>query len=264
MRAAIALALGIALGAQAQPQLTPAERAIASAREAVASDPKNPESFNQLATALARRARETADTAKYDEAQAALAESFRLAPENFEGLKIRAWLMLGKHEFGPALELAKQLNARVADDATVYGFLTDAHVELGNYREAEEAAQWLLDLGRGSIPGLTRAAYLRELFGDIEGAVELMSSAYDRIDPAESEERAWVLTQLAHLHLLSGKLEEADGLLEEALRLFPAYHYALANRAKVRCGEGRYAEAADLFRQRYQAATHPENLFDLA
>jgi len=264
VRAGIALALGFVFGAQSEAQLTPAERAIESARKVIASDPDNAEPFNQLAMALARRARETADPVKYDEAQAALAQSFHLAPDNFEGLKIRAWLLLGKHEFGPALELAKRLNDRVADDPMVYGLLTDAHTELGNYREAEEAAQWMLDLGRSSVPGLTRAAYLRELFGDIEGAVELMSSAYRRIDPVESEERAWVLTQLAHLYLLTGKLEEADGLLEEALRLFPGYHYALANRAKVCIGQGRHTEAADLLRQRYQAAPHPENLFDLA
>lgn len=264
MGAGIVLALAGVLGAQSSAALSPAERAIESTRQAIVAKPGNAELYNQLAMALARRARETSDPAKYDEAEEALAKSFQLAPDNFEGLRVRAWLMLGKHEFGPALELAKQLNARVADDPTVYGLLTDAHIELGNYREAEEAAQWMLDLGRSSSPGLLRAAYLRELFGDIEGAVELMSKVYERIDPGESEERAWVLTQLAHLSLLTGRLEEADGLLEEALRLFPGYHYALANRAKVLSGQGRHAEAADLLRQRYQLAPHPENLFDLA
>lgn len=256
--------MSLALSAQAPPRPTPAERAIAAAREAIAEKPGSADLYNQLAMALARRARETGDPANYDEAHAALARSFDLAPDNFEGMKIRAWLMLGKHEFGPALELAKQLNQRAADDATVYGLLTDAHVELGNYKEAEEAAQWMLDLGRSSIPGLTRAAYLRELFGDIEGAVELMSSVYERTDPAESEERAWALTQLAHLYSLTGRLEDAEALLEEALRLFPGYHYALASQARVRTGQGRLTEAVDLLRQRYQTAPHPENLFDLA
>jgi tetratricopeptide (TPR) repeat protein len=259
----IAFALGLALGVQTPTQLTPAERAIESARSAIAREPGNADLYNGLAMALARRARETADPAKYDEAQAALAQSFQIAPDNFEGLKIRAWLLLGKHEFAPALELAKQLNQRNADDPMVYGLLTDAHTELGNYREAEEAAQWMLDLGRASIPGLTRAAYLRELFGDIEGALELMSSVYQRTPPSESEERAWVLTQIAHLRVLTGKLEEADVLLDEALRLFPGYHYALANQAKVRAGQGRHAEAVEMLRQRYRTAPHPENLFDL-
>ena len=31
----------------------------------------------------------------------------------------------------------------------------------------------MLDLRPGNLPGLTRAAYLRELFGDLDGSVEL-------------------------------------------------------------------------------------------
>ena len=62
----------------------------------------------------------------------------------------------------------------------VYGMLTDANIELGKYAEAEKSAQWMLDLRPGNIPALTRAAYLRELFGDIEGALELMQQAFGR------------------------------------------------------------------------------------
>ncbi|MBI3693723.1 MAG: hypothetical protein HY238_02625 [Acidobacteria bacterium] len=46
--------------------------------------------------------------------------------------------------------------------------------------------------------------------------------------------------------------------------MFPEYHYALANLAKVRTAQQRHAEAADLLHRRYQAAPHPENLYDLA
>ena len=46
--------------------------------------------------------------------------------------------------------------------------------------------------------------------------------------------------------------------------MFPGYHYALGNLAKVRIQQKRYDEAVELLRQRYQAAPHAENLFDLA
>jgi tetratricopeptide (TPR) repeat protein len=46
--------------------------------------------------------------------------------------------------------------------------------------------------------------------------------------------------------------------------MFPGYHYALGNLAKVRIQQQRYNEAAELLRQRYQAAPHAENLFELA
>jgi len=137
-------------------------------------------------------------------------------------------------------------------------------VELGNYKDAEAAAQWMLDLRPGNVPALTRAAYLRELFGDIEGASELMDMAFQSTPPSETEDRAWILTQLAHLKLAVGKTEEAEKLLVQALTMFPGYHYALGNLAKVRILEKRYEEAIQLLKERYQAAPHAENLYEVA
>jgi hypothetical protein len=53
----------------------------------------------------------------------------------------------------------------------VYGLLTDANVGLGNYKDAEIAAQWMLNLRPGNLPALTRAAHLRELFRGAGGCV---------------------------------------------------------------------------------------------
>jgi tetratricopeptide (TPR) repeat protein len=46
--------------------------------------------------------------------------------------------------------------------------------------------------------------------------------------------------------------------------MFPNYHYALGNLAKVRIQEKRYDDAVELLRQRFQGAPHAENLFELA
>jgi tetratricopeptide (TPR) repeat protein len=242
---------------------TPAEQRIAVAERGVQARPGNADAYNDLAIALARRARETADPQFYARAEQAIATALSISPGNFEALKMRAWVMLGKHEFAAALEVARALNARTPDDLLVYGLLTDAYAELGRYKEAEEACQWMLDLRPGNIPAFTRAAYLRELFGDFEGAIELMTKAYDRTSAAETEDRAWMLTQVAHLSRLDGKLAEAERLLSEAARVFPDYHYTLAELAKVRSRQGKYEEAAALLKQRYDAAPHPENLYDL-
>jgi tetratricopeptide (TPR) repeat protein len=137
-------------------------------------------------------------------------------------------------------------------------------VELGNYKDAETAAQWMLDLRAGNMPGLTRAAYLRELFGDIDGSLDLMNMAYQSTPPSEVEDGAWIVTQMAHLNLAIGQIDEAEKLSQQALAMFPGYHYALGNLAKVRIRQKRYGEAVDLLRQRYQAGPHAENLFDLA
>jgi tetratricopeptide (TPR) repeat protein len=244
-------------------QGSPAQRRIEAARQAIASKPDY-SAYNELAMALARRARETSDTTYYDQAQQALQSSLQLAPDNFEAQKIHVWVLLGKHEFAQAREAAAALNKRMPDDVQVYGFLADANAELGHYAAAEEAAQWMLDLRPGNVPALLRAAYLRELFGDVDGALELMGAAFTRISESETEERAWILTQVGHLHLSIGNLDLADTALNEALALFPDYHYALGQLARVRLAQGKAEQAIALLDRRYRMAPHAENLFVLA
>ena len=146
----------------------------------------------------------------------------------------------------------------------VYGMLTDANIELGKYDDAEKSAQWMLDLRPGNIPAFTRTAYLRELFGDIEGAIELMQGAVNRMPFQETEDRAWVLTQIGHLEYVRGRYPAAEQALNDALSLFPEYHYALGTLADVRSAQKRPREAADLQQRRYTVAPNPENLFELA
>jgi tetratricopeptide (TPR) repeat protein len=265
--ALLLLVLGAIAGfaqAPAETKLSPAERGMAQARNLIEKNPKDFEAYNALALALSRRARETSDVKFYTEAEETLQRSFEISPDNFDGRRIHVWLLLGKHEFAAALEAAKKLNQRMPDDVMLYGFLTDANVELGNYKDAETAAQWMLDLKPGNTPGLTRAAYLRELYGDIEGSLDLMNMAYQSTPPGEAEDGAWIVTQMAHLNLAIGRIDEAEKLSQQALVMFPGYHYALGNLAKVRIQQKRYSDAVELLKQRYAAAPHAENLFDLA
>ena len=243
---------------------TPAQRRIAMAQAAVARDPKHAQAHADLALALTQRARETADPVYYQQAEAAVQAALAVSPGHFDARKVRAWALLGQHRFAEALALATALNREVPDDLMVYGILTDAHIELGHYDEAERSAQWMLDLRPGNIPALTRAAYLRELFGDIDGAIELMRAAVNRMPFQETEDRAWVLTQVGHLELVRRQPVAAEQALEAALALFPNYHYALGTLAEVRTAQQRHREAAVLQRQRYEVAPHPENLFELA
>jgi len=252
----------VSWGQEAPP--SPAEARIAQAQKALAADSRNYMAYNELALAYARRARETSDTRFYQRAEEVLRRSQELKPGNLEARKVSVWVLLGQHEFARALEHAKELSRLVPDDVLTYGLLADAHVQLGNYTEAEAAVQWMLNLRPGNIPALTRAAYLRELFGDIDGASELMQAALRRTPPSETEDMAWIFTHIAHLHLAAGDVSVADQTVTEALRWFPDYHYALAQQAKLRTAQGRYAEAVELLQRRLQAAPHAENLYDLA
>ncbi len=242
---------------------SPAEQRIAAARESVDLHPKRVDGWNDLALALARRARETSDPKFYQEAWAATERALAVEPNHLEARKLQVWILLGQHEFPRAVEAAERINKEMPDDVLVYGFLVDGYTELGRYAEAEKAAQWMLDIRPGNVPALTRASHLRELFGDHEGAVELMDTSYRRTADAEVEDRAWILTQIAHLSLLTCRTEAAERLLNEALTLFPDYHYALAQMAEVRVQQGRFADAVTLRERHVAVAPHPENRFEL-
>lgn len=237
---------------------------VAEARKTVFDKPAQYTSYNLLATALVRQAQEMLDSTYYVEAESAVKKSLELAPNNFETEKIEVSILLGEHEFPAALEAAKKLNKMTPDDVMVYGMLTDANVELGNYSDAENSAQWMLNLRPGNLPALTRAAHLRELFGDAEGAYELMSLAYQSMPPTDIQERAWALTQMGHLRFESKDNDEAEKLLQQALTTLPEYSAALTELARMRVAQGRYQDAVDLLKKRGQSSTRPGELYELA
>ena len=240
------------------------EQSIAAARKAISDKPTDYTGYNLLAVALVRCAQETSNASLYPEAGDAVKKSLEIASNNFDTEKIRASILLGEHEYPAALDLAKTLNKRVPDDVLVYGLLTDANVELGNYKDAEIAAQWMLNLRPGNLPALIRAAHLRELFGDAEGAYELMEMAYQSAPATETWERAGMLTEMGHFRLASGGIDAAEKLFQQALTCFPNYPSALGNLAQVRITQKRYADAVVLLRQRNQGVPRAENLYDLA
>ncbi len=262
MFSAWAAAQSIAAAVSTDP--SPAARSVAAAQEAIREKPTEYAAYNLLAMALVRRAQVTSDASLYAQAEDAVRKSLTIAPNNFETQKIQVSILLGEHDYPAALQAAQALNQRALDDVMVYGLLTDANVELGNYGDAEDSAQWMLNLRPGNRPALIRAAGLRDLFGDPEGAYELLELAYQSTPPAETEERARILSQMGHLRLASGSAAAAEKLLQQALISFPSYPSALGTLAEVRIMQKRYADAVDFLSQRHQAAPRAETLYDLA
>jgi tetratricopeptide (TPR) repeat protein len=241
--------------------LSPAEKAVAEAKRSTATRPEAFAGYNQLAAALVQRGQETADPNYLAQAKEAVKKSLALAPDNLDTKKIEISILLADHEYPAALEAATVLNKKVPDDVTVYGLLTDADIALGKYDDAEKAAQWMLNLRPGNVPALTRAASLRELFGDAEGSAELLDMVLDSTSPANSADRAWVLTQLGHLRLGLGDTAGAEQFFQQALKAYPDYDDALEYLATVRSVQQRYDEAASLLRRSYAVAPRTERLY---
>jgi len=255
---------GAAEPAHKDASSSPVEQRIEAARKRLQTAPKSWQSYYDLAAALCRKARDRADVAVYDQAQAALDRCFELSPDNFEARKLQATVWLGKHQFAEALKLATELNNKTHDDLGAWSLLVDANAALGNYAEAERDAQWILDLRPGSSLGFEKAAGLRVLFGDPAGAIEFFNEAERRISQNDADQHAWLLTQSAREELALGKTDEAGKLLAEALKWFPDSQLALEVMAHLRIAEGKYSDAAALFDKRYRATPNAANLYDWA
>jgi tetratricopeptide (TPR) repeat protein len=243
---------------------TPAQQKISWAEASIKAHPDHSQPYNDLAVAYVQRVRETADPSYYAQAETAIQKSFQITPGNLEGEKARLMILLGRGEFAQALTLAKALNKKTPDDVLLYGFIADAAIELGEYADAEQAAQWMLDMRPGNVPGLLRGAALRRLYGDTHGAMDFFNQAYQQMAPTQTEELSWTLTEMADLQLSTGNVESAEKLVHSALQLFPGYFAAVEQLARVQTAQLHYSAAADLLLERNQNFPTPQSRYALA
>jgi tetratricopeptide (TPR) repeat protein len=227
---------------------TPADLRIASAQSKIKLAPGEPDGYNLLASAYSQKARETGDFSLNAKAEEALARSLEVAPDNYDALKLRAKTLLTYHRFRDALDVARRAQTLRPRDHDVYGALTDALVELGDYEEAVRAAQTMVDL-RPDTASYSRISYLRELHGDTEGAIEAMRTAVRAASPQDPENLAWCLVQLGNLLLNGGKRAEAEREFDRALKTFPDYRMALEAKARARIAAGDLESAVSIYRR---------------
>ena len=209
------------------------------------------------------KARETGDGAYYGRAEAACQKALELAPNNYAALRLVSWVYSGQHRFREALAAARRALERDAKDPLNYGTLGDALLELGDYREGAQAIQKMVDL-RPDVSSYTRAAYVRELFGDVPGAIEIMSMAVRAASSRDHEQNAWCRVQLGNLFFQAGRLADAESQYQAALQIFPNYHFAFTGLGRVRAAQEEFEEAIRFYRASVDLVPTHEAVFGLA
>ena len=225
---------------------SPADQEIAAAERRVEGAAATPDDYVALASAFMRKSRESSDPGYYGRANAAVERALALDPNDYGALRTAPWVLLGLHDFQGALAAAERARAVEPEDWWNYGTLADARVELGDYAHALQAAQRMVDL-RPGLPSYARAAFLRALFGDRAGAIELLRLAVAAGSAREPEGRAWALVHLGHEYFATGDLAAAGRAYARALDVFPEYYLALSGLGRVRAAEGQLAAAGDLY-----------------
>lgn len=236
---------------------TAADRQIQIAEARIKSLPTSPDGYNLLAAAYMQKARETGDFGFNARAEATLSRSLQIAPDDSSALILRSSLLLTYHRFGEALKEAKRAQVPGRESADLYGVMTDALVELGDYPAAVEAAQKMMDL-RPDAVAYSRASYLRALHGDERGAIEAMMVAVKAANPRNPEHGGWYRVHLGLNLMNAGKRAEGEREFDTALEMFPDYHLALAAKARARVAAGDFDTAIRFYRQAQERVPLPE------
>jgi tetratricopeptide (TPR) repeat protein len=249
-----------AAGASESGSPSPAELSIEAAQKILQTQPNRYQAYNDLALALVRRARETGDNSYYEQAQSAIVSSLQIQPDNFEADQAQVALLLAEHKYRPALEEARALNHRTPDAVLIWAYMAEAEAALGDYNQAEKAAQWAMNLRPSNLQAYLTGATLREDWGDIDGAVDFLGKALQQTPPFETEQTAWISTRMAKLIRQSGRLNEPESLLQQALKTFPDYYLSLEELAEVRLAQHRYTDAVGLLEKRNRSFPSPSSL----
>ena len=241
------------LGAPGAPGTSRADldRTIQEMESRLASKPGDASATVRLADALLRQARVLTHSAPAVKAERVL-RSFLArtpgGPYQYQAQRLLATALASQHRFDEAIKEAERCLQARPDDAVLYGIIGDSKLELGD-REAAFAAFERMVALRPDGTSYARVAYARELNGDRDGAIRLMTMALEATSPNDVEAIAWHRAQLGALYFGSGRVDQASREFDHAIYLFAGYPLALEGQARVAHARGRHAAALALVDQ---------------
>lgn len=220
-------------------------------RQKLERDPSNNEARLALAHLFINEARVTGEHGHYYPAALEVLDGIKLeaADEDvrFRALAAKAGVQLSLHDFAAGLETAKQAVAINPYNAQIYGALVDANVELGRYDEAVAMADKMVSI-RPDLRSYARISYLREIHGQVDGAIEAMKLAVAAGFPSY-EETAWARLTLGRLYENYGSPDEAEQQYQMILAERPDYPFAIGALADMAIKRKDYPEAERLLKQ---------------
>ncbi len=202
-----------------------------------------------LALAYMQEARITGEHPHYYPlAQDLLNEVISSRPQDknilFEALVAKATVQLSLHQFEEALKTGNLALKVDTTTASLYGVFCDAYVELGDYPKAIIAADRMTSI-RPDIRSYSRISYLREIHGDVPGAIEAMKEAILSGLPG-LEQTSWARITLGELYETIGQLDQAEMQYNMALAERPHNPFAIGSLGSLQAKKKNYPQAIEL------------------
>jgi tetratricopeptide (TPR) repeat protein len=185
----------------------------------------------------------TADPSYYPKAQGALQRSLQLeSATNWQAMVGMGALSNARHDFRAGLDWGRRAQRANPSNGSVYGVIADALTQLGQYPQARDAVQQMLNVAPG-VPSFTRASFDFEQHGQVREARDALNRALQiATDPADIAFCRYYLGELAYNN---GDLTEARRQYEAALAADSTYQLPGAGLAKVDAASGLTAKAID-------------------
>lgn len=194
--------------------------------------PEDKTTLLKLAKTFMQEGRVTGNYAYYNQAALEMVDHvLKNDPTELEAICLKSMIFLSQHRFAEAGVLAEQARQISPYYAFVYGLICDSQVEMGNYPAAVDAADKMVST-RPDIRSYSRVSYLREIHGDVSGALEAIQLAISAGYPG-AEDGCWARMVMAHLYEDSNALDKAEEQYSIALSERPDYPFALAGMGRI-------------------------------
>jgi tetratricopeptide (TPR) repeat protein len=233
-------------GLETGPPAQTTDQRIAQVQATIRAGLGGPDAYANLGQAYLQKVRETGDPTYYPKAQGVFETALGRDPRNIGALSGMGSLALARHQFQLGLSYGMRAHDLAPAVLEPYFVIVDAQVELGRYADAQRTLQRLIDL-RPTLASYARVSYIRELHGDLAGAIAAMRLAVSA-GGATPENLAYVQSLLGNLEFARGRLDAARRDYRAAAFSFHSYVPAIAGLAQVAAARGQYTRAVTAYR----------------
>ncbi|MBM0741989.1 tetratricopeptide repeat protein [Phormidium sp. CLA17] len=227
-------------------------------KERIRQDPSSGLNRALLSKTYLRMARATGETSWYLLAEQTAQESLAKLPFNNDGaIFALARVATAKHDFPSALKLIQQ----ASQNEETLALQVTANLAMGNLPSTKQASDRLV-AQNPSLNSFTLRALVGVSQGNDQAAMQDFQQALASEEPEETGSSVWARTGLGRLYFKRGKLDQAEKLYQEALRILPNYPPALLNSAELAIRRGQYQTAEKFYSQFFQLSTNSPSVYD--
>jgi tetratricopeptide (TPR) repeat protein len=225
------------------------------------ADP-DPSVLERLGWTFVAKAQATDDPGYFVLAERSAEVLAGVRPASAAGRLLHAHALTSLHRFDEAEPIARELAAErgAPSDWAIYG---DVLMERGRLGHAVEAYQRMIDL-RPDAAAYARIAHVRQLTGDLDGALAAIEMATHAASPRNRETYAWVWTKRGSYELQRGHLDAALAASAAALAVHPTAAAGLLLRGRVLLAQRRIDDAVAALSRAAAKSPLPDVLWTLA